>query len=316
MVDRLRRLIINARGEEKTGSPKSAFPDKHRVRVHPQEGRKVIEKARKVMARASVSQDEATWEPNLEHPNLPFGVLLATDIHWGSIHTNYQQLERHLNIVEKTPNFGMVSNGDDVDNFNSALHASGMTENPLPPTTQAGMIAERLRKLDDQEKIGVMSFGNHNDFTFETSNIQWHDAFLRTFKAPIFAAGGLLRIILGKQEYKMGITHQYWGKSKLNPTNSPKRLMEYEFPQADIVFTGHTHQSSYEHFDRGGKEVVAVVGGTYKNLDDPYARKKGIGRRPGKPGITAMLWPDERKMEVFKDIETARTFIQALLGIK
>jgi len=80
----------------------------------------------------------------------------------------------------------------------------------------------------------------------------------------------------------------------------------------DIGWIGHTHQSSYEHFSKGGKEYLAVVSGSYK-VEDPWAARKGISlNRAGKAGITLMLWPQEKRMQCFKDIEVAQ---QHLLGM-
>lgn len=73
--------------------------------------------------------------------------------------------------------------------------------------------------------------------------------------------------------------HTYWGRSRINVTNAAKRMMEYEGGgDCDISWVGHTHQSSYEHLERGGKDILAVVSGSYKERDN-WARKKGIGGR-------------------------------------
>jgi hypothetical protein len=112
----------------------------------------------------------------------------------------------------------------------------------------------------------------------------------------------------------MLLNHTYWGRSKINITNASKRLMEYESGDktADIGWLGHTHQSSYEFFTKGGKDIVALVSGTYK-VDDPWAAQNGIGSRAGHAGITAVLWPDKRKIEMFKDVEVAKQFIEGLI---
>ena len=289
------------------------FPDKKTRNIEFEQATAVLEAAQKVMSAFDIGQEEATYWPAAEYPMLPIAVLCATDIHYGSTRVIYDKLRRHLQIVEETPNFAMVTNGDHVDNFNATgKWASGMMENPLPPQLQARVMCARLLQIDALDKIGVLSHGNHDDFG-ENAGQDWYDSFLSKFKCPVFVAGGLLHISLKDQEYKMALNHTYWGNSKINPTNAAKRMLEYEYPQADISFLGHTHTSTYEHFDRAGKDVLALVGGTYKK-DDLYAKKRGISGRSGEPGMTVLLWPNERRMQMFKDIETALIVMQALIG--
>jgi hypothetical protein len=87
--------------------------------------------------------------------------------------------------------------------------------------------------------------------------------------------------------------------------------MDHEYPGADISFIGHSHQSECLHFDKGGKDRIAVIGGTYKVRDD-WARQRGIGGRSGVPGHCVLLWPEKRCMVAMKDITVAVQMLQAL----
>lgn len=273
-----------------------------------QEATELLQRAQSLFHKAEVGVREATWVPRVEYPDRPIAILLATDIHFGSLKVDYPLLNQHLKIVEDTPNFFMVSNGDDVDNFNPIVFPSGMLENPLPPQLQSLAMMEKIRELDAKDKLGVMSFGNHNDF-MNVSGLDWFDTFARGLKAPLFNAGGFLHIMVGDQRYGLAMTHRYWGTSKLNPTNACKRFWEHEYPQADITFLGHTHQSEMLHWERGGKQRLSVIGGTYKSADD-YARKRGIGGRSGQPGHCVVLFPNEHRMIGVKDIEIAQWMVR------
>lgn len=271
------------------------------------EATELMKRAQSLSRESSIGVGEATWVPEAQFPDVPVAILLATDIHYGALGTDYGLLDKHLEIVENTPNFFMVVNGDSVDNFNVAKHPSGMYENPLPPQLQTQAMMEKFRALDEIGKIGVLSFGNHDNF-MGVAGYDWLESFARGMKASIFTSGGFLHIMHGQEHYGMAMTHQYWGVSKLNPTNAAKRFWEHEYPQADIVFLGHTHQSEALHWERGGKQRIAVIGGSYKSQDN-WATKLGIGRNPGKPGITLLLYPNEHRMEVVKNIETAQEFL-------
>lgn len=273
----------------------------------------LLKRAQGFAREQKIGVNEATFKPKPEYPNLPIAILLATDIHYGSLRTDYDLLEEHLTTVEETPNMYMVSNGDEVDNFNAIFFAAGQFENPLPPQLQSLAILDRLKILAKKKKIGAISFGNHNDF-MEDSGYTWLETFGKELpNTAIFNSGGFLNILIGKEHYGLAMTHTYWGKSKLNPTNANKRFMDFEFPQADIAFLGHTHQSEVCMFEKGGRERLAVIGGTYKLQKDDWAAKRGIGMRSGQPGHVVLLYPDEHKMVAFKDFDAATSMMRSLI---
>ena len=282
------------------------FPDKKEREWTPLQVDEVLIRAREVAEKFEIGQKEATFIPHPDYPHLPITILLMTDTHYGSSRADTNLINEHLDVVRDTPNFYLAHKGDHTYNFNVTLGktADGVFENPLPPQVTSRAWAEKLKGLDDQNKIAVLGFGNHNDFA-QSAGQDWYDTFLGQFKCPIFTSGGLLHILEGGEHYEMAMTHRYWGTSKLNPTNATKRFLEHEYPTADISFLGHTHQSEGLQFERGGIKRVGVIAGTYKDTDN-WARKQGIGGRSGSPGWALMLWPDRKKMELFSDIELAK----------
>lgn len=288
------------------------FPDKKSRSLDFDRVTRYLQEGQEIMADFEIGQREATYIPQVEYPDLPLVMLCASDLHYGSLGVNYPLLMRHLSIIEELPNFCLATNGDEVDAFNAIFHPTGMTENPLPPQVQSRAIAEKLLKLDKLGKIAVISQGNHNRSGFAGGQ-DWYESFLGQFRCPIFTQGGKIHIVHGGVVYTGIINHTYWGKSKLNPTNAVKRMIEYEGGgNVDFGWIGHVHQSSYEHFERGGKDVLAIVSGTYK-VDDKWAAQNGIGGRGQKGGICVMLYPYRRKMEAFKDIETAVDYMTRLV---
>ena len=313
---KLEKLIINGRGLEKIIGPTNPFPDKHIPSYDYEKTTKFLSEARQMVKETKIGQKEATWIPELMYPTLPFAISLMSDMHYGSTNVDYELLDKHFKIVEETPNFFLATNGDHIDNFNAVKFPDGMYENPLPPNHQAKALFKKLLDLDKKDKVAVVAHGN-NDLFGHKGGQDFFETFASEMKAPVFTQGGTLDIVTASYTYKMILNHTYWGKSKINITNAPKRLMEYENGDktADIGWLGHTHQSSFEHFSKGGKDVVAVVSGTYK-VDDPWAAKIGLGANPGKAGTTLVLYPDQRKMEVFKDMESAQDYILGLIFIQ
>jgi hypothetical protein len=306
------RIVIDGQGHEKFVSPTSPFPDKKFPLYDYTETTDLLKRARQITKESSVGQKEATWIPDLQYPLLPMAIVLMSDLHYGSINVDYDLLDSHFKIVEDTPNFYLCTNGDHTDSFAPTKHPSGMFENPLPPHFQAKALFQRLLELDKLGKIGSIAHGNHDLFGFDGGQ-DYYETFAKEFNAPIFDRGGLLNIQTAAYTYRMVHNHTFWGRSKINITNAAKRLIEYEGGgDADIGWVAHTHQSSYELFTKGPKEQVAVVSGTYK-VDDPWAERIGIGGRSGHPGITLLLWPTERRMEVMKDIRVAQNFILSMI---
>lgn len=283
----------------------SVFPDKKERRADFKEVSDFLTNARDLFERFGIGQTSAVWEVHPKYPKLPVMILLMTDTHFGSVGVNTTRIAEHLDIVQNTDNFYLVHNGDHTDNFNSTIHASGMSENPIPPKIQGRVWANRITELDRMGKIGVLGFGNHDDFTFDASQADFYESFFSEMRCPIFTEGGEVSIWHGMQAYNMAMTHRYWGTSKLNPTNANKRFLNFEYPDADIIFLGHTHQSEGLHFDQGGKDRIAVIGGTYKDRDG-WARKRGISGRAGSPGWVLCVYPDRRAMKLYKDVAMAQ----------
>jgi hypothetical protein len=306
------RLIIDGKGTEREIF-RASFPDKKERPWSPTEADKILMQTRELVDAFDVGQTEATFIAHADYPDLPIVISLMTDTHYGAIHANTELLNEHLKIVGETPNFYMVHNGDHTDNFNATgKWASAMSENPLPQQVASRAWAAKLREIDKVGKIAALGFGNHDNFG-AVAGQDYHETFLGDFQAPIFNQGGLLHIQHGGQEYHLAMTHMYWGNSKLNPTNACKRFLEFEYPIADIVFLGHTHQSEGLHFEKGGKDRVAVIGGTYKDSDS-FARTHGIGGRAGTPGWCVALWPHERGMMLFNDMKKAQEWMYTAIS--
>lgn len=299
------KLVVDGKGTEKDIFSASMFPDKKQVTLQPSEFEKAVQRISDLKEDASVGQKEAIWKPTLEREGKPFTFLFLTDVHYLSTKIDYALLEKFLNTVKETPNMSLVTGGDDCDSFNVGLGkaATGVYENPFEAGFQARAWKDRIGELDKMGKVGFMVFGNHTDWMY-TGGVDWYDTFLGDMNCPVLTTGGLVHLQVGEQVYDIAATHKYWGTSKLNPTNACKRYLEHEYPEADIVLLGHTHQSENLQFERGGKDRIGIIGGTLKLYED-YARKHGIGGKSGYPGHTITVWPDEKRMSSSKFFDIA-----------
>lgn len=301
-------LVINGRGETKAVYPveRTHFADKKIPVVDEEHLLSQLVQARRVYREMEVGQREGTVEIRPQYPDLPVYLWLNTDSHIGSVLTDYEAFLRDYRRVLETPNFYAISNGDEVDNFMVSLGkaATGVYEDPITPQQQALLVQSLFRKLDGQGKLLGMSFGNHNQW-LRGSGYKFENTWLRELHCPILNCGGVLHLKVGEQTYDLAMSHTHWGSSKLNPTNATKRMQEHEYPNADILFLGHTHQKEVLHFNRGGKDRVAVVGGTYK-VDDEFGAEHGMGNsRWNEGGITLALSPHRRNIQAYYTTEDA-----------
>ena len=289
-----------------------SFPDKKERKLDYQRVVNHLEEGRKIAEAFSIGQRKATWKVKPEMENVPIGFTMMSDLHFGSILIDYPVLNQHLKDIEHTPNMYLGTNGDHVDFFNADKHPTGMYENPISPQMQARTIMGRFKQLDDKGKVAVLSQGNHDNFGKQGGQ-DFYDSFMSDFKCPIFTTGGVLTIEFESGvSYTIVINHTFWGRSKINITNPAKRMIEYETGgTADVGWVGHTHQSSFEYYDKGSKSFLAVVSGTYK-ATDPWASSIGLGSHPGDPGITLLLWPNKFHMECCKNYFAAKQIVTAL----
>lgn len=286
------------------------FPDKKEAHVDYERITAHIQEAAEIAHCADVGQERATWLIHPEYPTLPVMILYMTDVHYGSIGVDYELLQRHIQIVEETPNTYLIMGGDGIDNFGVKHAHAGIMGDAIPPQLQAQSFMDKLAQLDRHSKLGAVCFGNHEDWS-GLSGYDYYQTWMRDLQAPIFSRGGVLHLMHTGQEYRVGITHKFWGTSKINITNAPKRALEFGYPEAEVMLVGDDHQSSAEHFDRGGKRMLVIDGGTYKTKD-PTGKKWGLGPAGG-PGYSLFFWPDRHKFEVYHDTENAKQTMDALV---
>ena len=317
MKEGFKTLIVDSQGTEKLIKPRQNIEvDKKTPIIDETSMMAHLIEARRIYKEMEVGQREATVEIKSAYPDLPIYIWLNTDDHIGSVMTDYESFLRDFNTVKERPNFYLISNGDEIDNFMVTNKAStGVYENPFNPQQQALLFQKMFKKMDDKDKIVAMGFGNHNQW-LRGAGYKFENTWLQDFKAPVLNCGGVVTIKYGSQEYKVAISHMHWGSSKLNPTNACKRMLEHDYPEADIIFLGHTHQKEVLHFNRAGKDHVGVIGGTYKTSDE-FGSEHGYGSCRGNiGGITLAIFPDTKKIVPFYSIQEAEEDLLLRLEVK
>jgi hypothetical protein len=317
MKEGYKTLIVDSQGTEKLIKPRQTFEANKKIPIIDEQSMVAhLIEARKIYREMEVGQREATVTLKTPYPDLPAYIWLNTDDHIGSVMTDYESFMRDFNTVKNRPNFSLISNGDEIDHFMTINKASGgVYENPMSPQQQGRLFQKMFKGMDDLDKIIAFSFGNHNQW-LRGAGYKFENTWLENFKAPVLNCGGVVTIKYGEQEYKVAISHMHWGFSKLNPTNACKRMIEHDYPEADVAFLGHYHQKEVLHFNRAGKDKVAVMGGCYK-LEDEFGSEHGMGSSRGNiGGITLAIFPDTKKIVPFYSIQEAEEDLLLRLEVK
>lgn len=258
-----------------------------------------IESVSQVIKEAEICQDEGNYRVKIDRPDIPWTVgLVFADAHIGTYQTDHKLIRELIDKIMGTPNSYLLDVGD---TFNNGIWGGLQYEDIIPPYLQAFTVKDMARELG--KKFAACVIGNHPEWMFANAGIAPEYMFAENLEAPIFPGMGLLHLKAGDQEYKIAMSHTYWGKSKLNIHNCCVRLRENEYPDAEVFIVGHEHIWGFMKEMVDGREVLYIRPGTAKT-HDRYARMHGIAKRGQQMGVALMCRTDKHYFEA-RPIEEA-----------
>jgi len=308
---------------------KLLLPDK------PYEGefnwREVISAAQTLKrARQALDYSEETPLPIIIETHVPIVVTFSADWHVGSEATDYKAWVEDVDYILKTDNLFLAVIGDEYDNFRSFSSVAAVIQQLIPPDLQLQVIEDITREFVEHNKLLFTTWSNHVDSFDERVLGQAAIASLRrTQGVPHLGGLGVVRLVLRKdakdsgQLYTIAATHKPVYGSHLRAAHGAMKLYQQYFP-ADICVTAHNHQPAHEeyiHYDVARRMYGDTgFGGTswliscssYKSEESNSwaARKYGRGNLKRE---SAVLWPDEHRIEVFDSISAAVDRAQSLV---
>lgn len=258
-------------------------------------------------------QDETHVDatPLMESEFAPFGVWWASDMHIGNVDTDLDTLQRHIELIENTPNCGLVTMGDDIDlGILPKLEVRFMqTMNPLGQAFTAEDLMAEFNGRNPRGKQIILAhlIGNHTHTMMQTTGILY-EKFYEKSKAALLPSIGELFLHVGQQDYEIALAHKYWGRSKLNISLEPKRLMEFVYPDADVAVVGDFHVKGHEEFKKGGKWRSVVRPGTYR-VGGLFETNRGWSKGQ-LGGSFTVFYPDQHKTLTFDELESGIEYMQ------
>lgn len=210
----------------------------------------------------------------------PAVLMLASDFHMGGGYTDHKAILETVELLLDTPGMYVATIGDMIEGFipgeKSAETVEQMAVGNKP---QLAMLRSLITELAEAGKILCMSWGDHDSKWFE--KLVGLNIVKQTFhdRVPYFTGRGLMRILLGDQEYWVMVNHGESFRSQWNQNHPQRRQYERFFP-ADLNVSGHLHKPAFQmayHYEMlreaglnvGGKHWL-VQTGTFKTGPDPY----------------------------------------------
>ena len=232
---------------------------------------KVAKERQTLRHEASFSQDYIRVNMEEEFGQRgPAVVLPLSDLHIGSIATDYDILSEITDGILANPNVFVILNGDlseTTAHFKNALavHSQVMTIEEQHDVVESWLeeIAPRViscgwdnHAVEREERDGAMS----------PMKRLWN----RRFR--YHNGQGRVDLELGSQVYRLLVSHKMKGVSIFNRLHGAKRTVRLEFPDVDVAITGDYHTPAMEEYYDGAYKRLALMAGNLK-LDDGWQKR-------------------------------------------
>lgn len=226
-----------------------------------------LERTQELYARAAVTQTFADIEVGKGNP---ICVLPWSDLHWGSRGVNYKIFRTMTEEILKTPNLYIALVGDLVEFAIKLRSVAEVCAQIVGPDKQVQFLEDWLNEI--KPKLILATWGNHD---FERSEKQEGVSIVKKMLAQrtvVFDGIGHANIKVGKQTYKLAVSHRFRGNSYLNITHAGARYMRFQGSDREIAIMGDIHQPAFSHYYDGPVKRLSMVAGTL-NIASSYAQR-------------------------------------------
>lgn len=222
---------------------------------------------RELHQKSSFSQDAANIRIKTEHDF----VILApiSDMHLGSIATDYEKFLEITDLILNVPNFYVVIIGDETDNFVSFRNKLAMHQQIFSPDEQDAILDSWLEEI--AHKVLFATWGNHAEFEEKTAGKNTVKKILNR-RVVYFNGIGKAKLTLNDIPYTIVATHKTRYFSQQNKTHGLKRLSREGIQGADLYIAGDRHDPEFSYSFEGGEWQVFIQLGTFKT-DCGYSKR-------------------------------------------
>lgn len=245
---------------------------------------------------------------------LPVSIFFVGDIHYGNLDTDYVTFKKVVKAIEDTPNAYIAFMSNLIDNQIPGKFPDGMLNCAIHPELQTVAMSKIVQQLSDKGKvIGAVVSPCHEGWSWKITG-QDVNKLIFGFEGRPFAVmenGGTITLTFPGAEYSLVLFHQVGPfESTINETHGVRQQNRVNLGmRGDIVVGGHKHNAAalmaFEDNGEFRRPVAYIRSGTF--LGSGESRDQySVGRygTTGEPsGQSVMLWPNQKKMDVFLDYE-------------
>lgn len=249
----------------------------------------LIAQRKKAFARKAAAREARKLIPITIKVDGPFGVCHFGDPHVDDNGTDLALLERHVQIVNKTPALFAGNVGDFSNNWIGRL-ARLYAEQSISAREAWVLVEWLIQSMDWLYLVG----GNHDAWSGAGDPIQW----IASHVGVRYTPNGV-RLSLNTpngRSITVNARHDFRGHSMWNPAHGVGKAVQMGW-RDHILTCGHTHQSGYMVLKDPATGLIshAIRVGSYKTYDR-YADEKGL---PDQTVFVAPVtiidpqWPDD-----------------------
>lgn len=226
------------------------------------------QKTQEIHRRASVSQKFANI--TLGDGKRPICLLPFSDQHIGSRGMNYAIFRKMTEEIIETPDLYIAIMGD-LAEFAIKLRSVGeICAQLFSPEKQMQFVEDWFDEI--KHKVAFCTWGNHEDERTEKQAGFGVMKWLMGKEAVYFDGIGHVDLTVGKQTYKLAVSHKFRGYSYQNPCHAGMRYMRFQGVDREIAWMGDIHQPCYIRYFDGPMQRCSGVAGTL-HIDSLYASR-------------------------------------------
>lgn len=225
--------------------------------------------AKKIRSAASWAQPKGQLTLNYsKQKSLSF--ICLSDLHALSYGTDHQNLERIIDEIMAEPDLKIGLVGDLCQMSIKMRSVMEVSDNVLPPEMQMEWLESFLNEIKD--RVLFCTWDNHSVTREESQSGVSVFARLAGRNCPYFAGIGHVNVKVGKQTYKIAVSHKFNGGSMLNPCHSQMRYLRFEGVDREIAIAGDSHKAGIVDYTDGKLERLAVNCGSTQDSSG-YAQR-------------------------------------------
>jgi len=235
----------------------------------------------------------------------PIGVVFISDAHLGEMGTDMERLDQDVTTIAEHPRLYAYLGGDMAHNFILSVmaHFGTMDDSILSPLAQQELLQWFVERLEDS--LIAIGTGNHDWWTKRQAGLDQTQDMAKRYNIVYTGHGGLVRLTVGQQKYRIYRRHKGRYNSSFNLTHMVKRMLEQE-ADFDVGVVEHGHVPAIEQFIRKGQRHIAVRTGSYLTKS-AFAAEIGMTWEYGTPVV--VFHPDQHQMTPFWSIEEAMAYL-------